>query len=349
MGYIDLGSTALDDMEAPTGGSNWSFGREYEVGEMLGEGAFGVISKCTKRSTKEEFAVKIGKAQAAFESIKSEADVLAGLDHPNIVKFHGLFCTTRFVCIVMDKYCGGDLVVGIKRHPKGVDCSSSIHLGRQIAASIQYLHQRRVIHRDIKFDNYLMDRRDMTDPACKIALTDFGLACRGVSPSRVFRDRVGTKRYWAPEMYDKAYTVKVDVWAMGVIMYGILTGRFPFRGEADIRRREVKLPEHVHPVCQDYIAMMLHKSESERHSAEEVASHAWLNPLINHRVAPRRQRGLPPRAHTMPEKNASDRVSGTKATCCAAKAPCSALTRGHSCADFALARKHGVPCKAFAC
>lgn len=252
---------------------------EYSVGQTLGEGAFGVVSVCKKRATGEEFAVKmVDKVETPVDAIKREAEMLMSMNHPNIVKFHGVFYERCFVCIVMDKYSGGDLVEGLQRHLKEkgqINCHSVVHVAQQMGDSVRYLHGRNVVHRDIKGDNYLMDRKDMTDPKCVVVLTDFGTACHA-SPVERLSAGVGTKIFWSPEFFDRDYGQKVDVWAMGVIMYGLVSGRFPFRDEADIRTKDVRIPKAVHPVCQDLIRKMLEKSEKARLTAEEVMDHAWI-------------------------------------------------------------------------
>jgi len=252
---------------------------EYSVGQTLGEGAFGVVSNCRKRSTGEEFAVKmVDKVETPVDAIKKEAEMMQSMDHPNIVKVHGVFYERCFVCIVMDKFSGGDLVEGLQRHLKErgqIMCNDVVHVARQMGASIQYLHRRTVVHRDIKGDNYLMDRKDMTDQICRIVLTDFGTACN-VGPDERLSAGVGTKIFWAPEFFDRDYGAKVDVWAMGIIMYGLVSGRFPFRDENDIRTKEVKVPKRVHPVCEEFIKKMLDKQEKSRYSSDLVMSHPWV-------------------------------------------------------------------------
>jgi len=252
---------------------------EYSVGQTLGEGAFGVVSNCKKRSTGEEFAVKmVDKVETPVDAIKKEAEMLQSLDHPNIVKVHGVFYERCFVCIVMDKYSGGDLVEGLQRHLKErgqINCHDVVHVARQMAAGIQFLHSRTVVHRDVKGDNYLMDRKDMTDQKCKIVLTDFGTACYVTGDERL-NAGVGTKIFWSPEFFDRNYGAKVDVWAMGIIMYGLVSGRFPFKDETDVRTKEVRIPKRVHLVCEEFIKRMLDKVEKSRPDADTVMSHAWV-------------------------------------------------------------------------
>jgi len=252
---------------------------EYSVGLTLGEGAFGVVSVCKRRATGEEYAVKmVDKVETPVEAIKKEAEILQSMDHPNIVKFHGVYYERCFVCIVMDKLDGGDLVEGLQRHLKErgqINCLDVVHVAYQMAASIHYLHQRNYMHRDVKGDNYLMDRKNMTDKQCKIVLTDFGTACTA-TPSDRLSSGVGTKIFWSPEFFDRDYGHKVDVWAMGVIMYGLVSGRFPFRDENDVRNKEVRIPKRVHPVCEEFIRKMLEKHEKSRMSSSDVMAHPWI-------------------------------------------------------------------------
>lgn len=253
---------------------------EYSVGQTLGEGAFGVVYACTHRATGEEVAVKmVDKVETPVEAIRKEAEMLKSLNCPNIVKVHQIFYERCFVCIVMDKYNGGDLVEGLHLHLKEkgkINCHDIVHVSQQMAVAIQYLHARSIVHRDVKGDNYLMGVKNITDPKCSIALADFGTAYV-LKPNERLNAEVGTRIFWAPEFCNKNYALKVDIWAMGVIMYGLLDGRFPFKDESDIKKKEPKFPKRVHPDCEDYIRGMLCKDEQKRLSADEVMGHKWLS------------------------------------------------------------------------
>jgi serine/threonine protein kinase len=249
------------------------------VGQTLGEGAFGVVYACTNRATGEEVAVKmVDKVETPVEAIRKEAEMLKGLSHPNIVKFHAVFFERCFVCIVMDKYGGGDLVEGLHLHLKEkgkLTGKGVIHISLQMGSAIQFLHNKMIVHRDIKGDNFLLDRKNIADPATVAVLTDFGTATP-IKPGEKLSAEVGTRIFWSPEFFNKAYGMKVDIWATGIIMYGLLDGRFPFKDEADIRKKEPRFPKRVPPLCEDYVRQMLQKDESKRPGADELMSHQWL-------------------------------------------------------------------------
>ncbi|CAE7841404.1 CPK22, partial [Symbiodinium sp. KB8] len=98
-----------------------------------------------------------------------------------------------------------------------------------------------------------------------------------VEGQRRLSSEVGTRIFWAPEIFGKSYGLKVDVWALGIIMYGLLDGRFPFKDEHDIKTKEPKYPKRLEPLCQDFIRVMLLKEEDVRATAEDVMVHRWLS------------------------------------------------------------------------
>jgi serine/threonine protein kinase len=264
------------------GNDNQQLLSEYTLGEVLGQGAFGVVYACTKKGTKDfKYAVKmVDKVETPVAEIKKEADMIKDLEHPNVVKFWAVYYEKVFVCIVMDRYQGGDLIEGMQMHwkTKGkIKPTSVIHIARQMAVSIEHLHKNLVVHRDVKGDNYLTDRKDITDPGCKILMSDFGTAERLKQATDRLKISCGTKIYWPLEFYQGNYGLKVDIWALGVIMYGLLDGRFPFKGEQDVRIKPVRLPSTAPPKCQDFVLKLLEKDEGKRLSAVEAVNHPWVH------------------------------------------------------------------------
>jgi len=264
------------------GNGNQQLLNEYVLGDVLGQGAFGVVYACAKKGTKDfKFAVKmVDKVETPVAEIKKEAEMMGELAHPNVVKFYAVYYEKCFVCIVMDKYGGGDLIEGMQAHwqSKGkIPPLNVVHVARQATLAIDHLHRKGYVHRDIKGDNYLTDRKDITDPNCRLLMSDFGTAMKLKKASERVKGACGTKIYWPPEFYTNNYGQKVDIWALGVIMYGLVDGRFPFKNEQDSRNKPVRLPSSCPPKCKDFVEKLLDKSEDKRLSAADAIRHAWVS------------------------------------------------------------------------
>jgi serine/threonine protein kinase len=279
--FLAVFSCPLYGMGCSQSGNQAAIGQlleEYTVGMTLGEGAFGVVYSCTNKKTGEQVAVKmVDKVETPVVLIKREAEMMQRLEHPNIVRCQNVFYERYFVCIVMDRYVQ-DIVDGLHLYMKEkgkLHGHDIIHIAKQMAASVQHLHKENIVHRDIKGDNYLMDRKNIADKKCHIVLSDFGTACT-ISPDERLSDEVGTRIFWAPEVYDRSYGQKVDVWALGVTTYGMIEGRFPFRDDNDIKKKELKTMKRVSPVCEDFVRKMLTKDETKRIDANQVAAHPFL-------------------------------------------------------------------------
>lgn len=216
---------------------------EYSVGEVLGEGAFSIVYACEKNSStgsdrvEGALAVKmVDKVESPIDVIQKEVDLLTKLSHPNILRFIEVFWDKLFVCIVVERHYGGDLFVGMQLHwdTRGkIPCDKVLHVQKQILDAVKFLHSESVVHRDIKGDNYLIDRQDILEQDCRVTLADFGTA-RRFTPGERLHDQVGTRTYWAPEVFHHDYLEKVDVWANGIVICGLLTGQFPFNGDSAI-------------------------------------------------------------------------------------------------------------------
>jgi len=280
----DKGGAAAAGGAAPAAAGGKSSGQKrlldfYNVGEMLGQGAFGIVYACKPIGQDRDCAVKmVDKVETPVDKIKEEADMLYLMDHPSVIKCHDVIYEKCFVCIVMDRLRGGDLIVGMQAHWKSkgkIPVMSTVHISAQMASSIAYLHNRSIIHRDVKGDNYLCDRPEITDPECRFVLTDFGTAVACKATERL-REKCGTKLYWSPEFYKLDYSLKVDIWAMGVVVYGLLNGKFPFRDEKDIQTKLVTVPKGTPQECHDYVLKILDKKEERRADAASVMSDPWI-------------------------------------------------------------------------
>lgn len=262
------------------GGQRGGFRDQYRLGKKLGEGAFGVVHECRKRGGDDRcFAVKmIDRVEADCSDIEREVRLLHQLDHVNIVKCLDIFVEKCFVCIVMEKYGGGDLVDGLQGHlrSKGKIPEATVcHILKQLFTAVEHCHARSIIHRDIKGDNVLMDRPDLSDPNCHVVLSDFGTAIKH-EQGKVLRQLTGTRVFWSPEMCLRRYSYPADLWASGVVLYGLIDATFPFRDEKQIQEKEVRIPAKITESCKDLIGGLLQKDPEKRYGVEKVLSHPWM-------------------------------------------------------------------------
>lgn len=251
----------------------------YQIKETIGCGAFATVYRCIKRTTGEEVAVKaLAHDEEQGARLKRAVDMAASLQHECIVSFRDTLINRNSTFIVMDRYRGGDLVDGVNFHflkNKKMDSMRATHIGSQMAAALSYIHRRSIAHRDIKGDNFLIDRNDIINKDCRIALCDFDTAVY-LEPEERLRDTTGTRIYWAPESFQRNYGLKVDVWAMGVTLYGVLSGRSLFKDEKQIKYKKPVFDDHVDEACQDYLFWLLQKGEEERFNSHQALAHRWM-------------------------------------------------------------------------
>eukprot|EP00438_Fugacium_kawagutii_P006026 Skav206684 [mRNA] locus=scaffold1895:284835:286433:+ [translate_table: standard] len=192
---------------------------DYSMDEELGVGGFGTVFKGTSKSDGKEVAIKIIKRERLHseENFQEELKVARKLAHPNIDPAN--------YYLVMEFCCGGTLAkyVGTKTMQKddlglwnvGLETEQFAQYAWQMLSGAAYLHHCKIVHRDIKLENY-MRVGDEDDASLK--LIDMGLACRFKNKKRL-QDVVGTVLTMAPEVRNKDYDERVDVWGIGMCLY----------------------------------------------------------------------------------------------------------------------------------
>lgn len=250
----------------------------YEVGEKLGEGAFGVVHEVVKKSTGDRFAVKmIDRALSDQSEVDREVEMLKAVEHQHTVSCVDVFVDNCFTYIVMPKFGGGDLVDGLQLHlrQKGkIPEKSYLPIVKQMATAIGFIHSKGVIHRDVKGDNFLMTKPDIADPECQVALSDFGTAVF-LEQGTFLKEHTGTSVFWAPEVINKRYEFGADVWAMGVVYFGLIDGTFPFRDAKQILYKRMRIPK----ASKDSLSLltgMLEKEPTKRLTAPQALKHRAL-------------------------------------------------------------------------
>ncbi|XP_065162435.1 serine/threonine-protein kinase N isoform X2 [Atheta coriaria] len=264
----------------------------FKLISVLGRGHFGKVILSQYRNTGEYFAIKALKkgdiiARDEVESLLSEKrifEVANSIRHPFLVNLFSCFQTEQHVCFVMEYAAGGDLMMHIHAdvftEPRAVFYASCVVLG------LQFLHENKIIYRDLKLDNLLLD----TEGYVKIA--DFGLCKEGMG----FGDRTGTfcgtPEFLAPEVLtETSYTRAVDWWGLGVLIFEMLVGESPFPGEDEeevfdsIVNEEVRYPRFLSLEAIAIMRRLLRKNPDRRlgssdRDAEDVRKQAFFR-MIN--------------------------------------------------------------------
>lgn len=203
---------------------------QYEKLEKVGEGTYGVVYKA-QDSQGEIFALKTIRLEQEDEGIPStairEISLLKELQHPNIVRLCDVIHTERKLTLVFE-YLDQDLKKLLDITDGGLDPATTKSFLYQLLRGIAYCHQHRVLHRDLKPQNLLINR----EGALKLA--DFGLAAFGI-PVRSYTHEVVTLWYRAPDvlMGSRKYSTPVDIWSVGCIFSEMVNGRPLFPGNTD--------------------------------------------------------------------------------------------------------------------
>ncbi|KAL6899430.1 hypothetical protein ACP4OV_006088 [Aristida adscensionis] len=280
--------------------------RDYEIGEELGRGRFGVVHRCTSRATGEAFAVKSVDRSGLADDLDRELAVLepklaqlAGAGNPGVVQVHAVYEDEAWTHMVMDLCTGPDLLDWVRlRRGAPVPEPVAAAVVAQLAQALALCHRRGVAHRDVKPDNVLLDdeEEDAEDDrdadaaaAPRARLADFGSAAWvGAGGLGKTEGLVGTPHYVAPEVVaGEEYGVKADVWSAGVVMYALLSGgALPFGGDtaaevlAAVMRGSVRFPPRlfagVSPAAKDLMRRMICRDSWRRFSAEQVLAHPWI-------------------------------------------------------------------------
>ncbi|GAN10721.1 calcium/calmodulin-dependent protein kinase I [Mucor ambiguus] len=272
--------------------------------KTLGVGSFAVVKECVHRSTGQSFALKIilKKAIAGKEHmLSSELDILKQVRHPHIVSMHNLYESIDAVYIVTDLASGGELFQQLLKKGSYTEKDAS-NLTRQMLEGLQYLHERDIVHRDMKPENLLFQT---AGDDSNLMITDFGLSKILKAQDDILTTACGTPGYVAPEvLLQTGHNKPVDLWSVGVILFTLLSGYTPFWGEdqaslfESIMAGQYEYDEEywsdISDSARNLIDKLLTFDPNSRITAEEALQHPWITGTGSKEAGPRTSTNLAP-------------------------------------------------------
>ncbi|XP_010792464.1 serine/threonine-protein kinase H1-like [Notothenia coriiceps] len=272
----------------------------YDIKALIGRGSFSRVVRVEHRATRQPFAIKMMEVEGpeGREVCASELAVLQRVRHSHVIHLMEVFQFPQRVYMVLELATGGELLdrVVSRGHFTERDATQAL---RMVLTGVAYLHNLGITHRDLKPENLLYYHPGADS---RLLVTDFGLATFGGAGSEVssgdhsgaetwsLRTTCGTPEYMAPEvLLSRPYSCAVDMWALGVIAYIVLSGSMPFEDDSRTRLyRSIvrgKYSFHGDPwpsvsnLAKDFIHRLLPLDPASRLSADQALRHPWVSTM----------------------------------------------------------------------
>ncbi|XP_032234562.2 calcium/calmodulin-dependent protein kinase type II subunit gamma isoform X2 [Nematostella vectensis] len=264
---------------------------DFCIQDLLGEGSFAKVYKCIERKTQAPFALKeFDTKNEEYDegTVQTEIKIWKDLQHDRIVRLYASFRTGKYLYFVMDFLAGGNLLEDMLGRQKYSE-KEAASLLRQILEALQYLHSRKIVHRDVKPDNILLSGKLTGAKRPVIAkIGDFGFAVK------LPRDRdviccqpKGAPMYLAPEtILEDPIGCPVDSWSCGILLHTLIVGYPPFWNEDNEKmllaavRGQFSLTSPcwngVSQLCKNLIKNLLTVNSSQRITPMNALKHPWI-------------------------------------------------------------------------
>ena len=270
----------------------------YLYGRLIGQGAFGKVNIGLNILSGRVVAIKSFNKKSLstngdnMKKILSETDLMKKLNHPNVTKILEMFEDDEYILIAMEYINGGNLFSFVKKRRKLSEKTAKF-LFRQIILGIKHIHSKKIVHRDIKLENILIDLNN------NIKICDFGIGRILKNEKQLLYDKCGTPMYMAPEILLSSKTkgyegFPVDIWSSGISLYIMLSGTLPFNLKNNessdmseesnnnielqysIINKEPKKIEKISDEARDLLKGLLNKNPRKRLTIEQILNHPWL-------------------------------------------------------------------------
>ena len=260
---------------------------DYVVIKDIGSGTYSKVQLVQHKINLSIRAMKVikkkkkkGTNQTNEHDVYKEVNLLIKMDHPNIVKIFEFYNGEKEYYLIME-YCeGGELFDKIvKSNLTEIQCAYIMY---QILSAVNYCHKMKIIHRDLKPENILIKKDE--DGFYRVKVCDFGTS-KAFKIGDTEKQLVGSAYYIAPEVIQKKYNLKCDLWSCGVIMFVLLTKKPPFGGRNDaiimqniqIGKYKEQLLDEYSPYAKELVALLLEKNIKKRINAEQALNHPWFD------------------------------------------------------------------------
>ena len=276
---------------------------DYLLIKSIGKGNFGEVFLTQKQGYPQYYATKKMERRKCevpplLNRLINEIRILTSVKHPNIVKYIDLKKTKNHWYLITEFISGGSLTdilhkyMAMYQRPFPEDVVQ--HLMRQIVSAVQYLHFNKIIHRDLKLDNILVnfasdyDKQTLNLKNCQVKIIDFGFAT--ILNSDKTNTVLGTPPNMDPKILEQittgiptnGYTEKVDIWSLGTLCYEMIMGYSPFRATnmqelyQKVKKGNYILPSNLSEEIVSFINSMLQQDDEERADADELMNHKFL-------------------------------------------------------------------------
>lgn len=269
---------SLEASEAP----DHLFGK-YELGKLLGCGAFAKVYHARNVHTGQSVAIKAVSKHKVQKGnltahIKREISIMSRLHHPHIVRLFEVMATKTKIYFVLEFAKGGELFTKVAKGRFSEDLSRRYF--QQLVSAIGYCHSRGVFHRDLKPENLLLDEN------WNLKVTDFGLSAvtEQIRPDGLLHTLCGTPAYVAPEILaKKGYEgAKVDIWSCGIVLFVLNAGYLPFNDPnlmvmyRKIYKGEFRCPKWTSPDLKRLLCRLLDTNPDTRITVDEIIGDPWF-------------------------------------------------------------------------
>ena len=279
---------------------------EFNLLKSIGKGNFGEVFLSNKEGTKEYFAIKklrrkVIDRPAIYKYFQNEIEILNELNHPNICRLYEVKKTKEDYYMVMEYINGGSLSNCLEKYKQKYNASFPEeivqYLMRQIIDAFKYIHEKQIMHRDIKLDNIMLnysndnDKNDLNILRAKVKIIDFGMAIKGdlgktILGSPINMDPLLLKKYAnctaSKISKEECYDQKIDIWSLGAVCYRMLIGKAVFDAKSlddlvkKVEAGTYSVPTTLSREIVSFLNAMLQYESENRLSAAELYQHPFL-------------------------------------------------------------------------